>query len=160
MSQGKAIVFQDNIDTDQIIGAQYLTLPTITHMVEHTFEHHSCFTEDYSRGDFIVAADNFGCGSSREQAAAVLKELGVGGIIAKSFARIFFRNAINLGIPLFECSRADSINHLDLLEVSDTGIRNLVSGETYTITPLPPFMKTFIKSGGMIPYLQQQKGRG
>lgn len=156
MEYKKAITFGENIDTDQIIGAQYLSLPTIAQMAKHTFEHHPNFVENYTKGDFIVATENFGCGSSREQAPAVLKELGISGIVAKSFARIFFRNSINLGIPLIECPQADEIPHLAPLEIKDDSLCNPVTGETYSITPLPPFMKNFLESGGIVAHLRKK----
>src|SRR3989338_996716 len=127
MIDGKAIKFNDNVDTDQIIGAQYLILATVDDMVKHAFENYKHFREDYSKGDIIIGGHNFGCGSSREQAHAVLKQSGVGAIIAKDFARIFYRNAINLGIVVLECSRTDNISHLDKLEIDFSAgrIRNL-----------------------------------
>lgn len=155
MITGKAITFGNNIDTDQIIGAQYLTLPTIAQMSHHLFEHHGQFTENYSSGDFIVGGENFGCGSSREQAPAVLQERGVAAIVAVSFARIFFRNAINLGLRLIECPAAAEISAGDRLEVDNDHLRNLTTGKEYLIEPLPPFVQSIVDRGGVIGRLQK-----
>jgi 3-isopropylmalate/(R)-2-methylmalate dehydratase small subunit len=150
----KVIKFGDNIDTDQIVASQHLSLPSIAAMKQYTFEHHANFTENYSQGDFVVADENFGCGSSREQAPAVLKELGVGAIIAKSFARIFFRNSINLGILLIECPESDKIDNLDEISVDlDNGkISNLTKNEEYIIVPMIGFLKEVLDAGGIVPY--------
>ena len=107
---GKSFTFGDNVDTDQILPSQYLVLPTIKEMSKHAMEPLSPdFTQKYRSGDIIIAGHNFGCGSSREQAPAVLKELGVQVIIAKDFARIFFRNCINIGILLIELKETDEL---------------------------------------------------
>lgn len=152
--KGKAITFGDNIDTDQIIGAHHLTRPDIVAMAPYAFEHHSHFTRDFARGDIIVAATNFGCGSSREQAPAVLKERGVAAIVARSFARIFFRNAINLGLPLVECPKAGEIKPLEHLEIEGDQLQSLTTGRTFRIVPLPPFIRAFIDSGGVVAHLR------
>jgi 3-isopropylmalate/(R)-2-methylmalate dehydratase small subunit len=150
----KVIKFGDNIDTDQIVASQHLSLPSIAAMTQYTFEHHANFTDNYKEGDFVVANENFGCGSSREQAPAVLKELGVGAIIAKSFARIFFRNSINLGILLIECPEADRIDNLDEISVDlDNGkISNHTKNEEYIIVPMTGFLKEVLDAGGIVPY--------
>jgi 3-isopropylmalate/(R)-2-methylmalate dehydratase small subunit len=156
MITGKAIVFGKNIDTDQIIGAQYLTLPTIALMSEHLFENHAQFTRHFSSGDIIVAGENFGCGSSREQAPAVLKERGVAAIVAASFARIFFRNAINLGLRLIECRQAAEMSAGDRLQINYDTLRNLTTTRTYHIEPLPPFLQDIADRGGVVGYLQKK----
>lgn len=150
----KVIKFGDNIDTDQIVASQHLSLPSIAAMKEFTFEHHANFTDNYKEGDFVVADENFGCGSSREQAPAVLKELGVSAIIAKSFARIFFRNSINLGILLIECPDADRIDNFDEISVDlDNGkIRNKTKNEEYKIVPMTGFLKDVLDAGGIVSY--------
>ena len=150
----KVIKFGDNIDTDQIVASQHLSLPSIEAMKEYTFEHHANFTENFKEGDFVVADENFGCGSSREQAPAVLKELGVSAVIAKSFARIFFRNAINLGILVIECPQADRIDNLDEISVDlDNGkITNKTKNEDYEIVPITGFLKEVLDAGGIVPY--------
>jgi len=157
MIRGKAIKFGKNIDTDQIIGAHHLNLPTIGDMAPFAFENAPHFVEDFKRGDIIVGEDNFGCGSSREQAPAILKHLGVGAIVAHSFARIFFRNAINLGIRLIECPEAGKIDPLELLEIDNDRLRSLKKGNEYGITPLPPFICGIMADGGIIAHLQRKK---
>jgi 3-isopropylmalate/(R)-2-methylmalate dehydratase small subunit len=156
MIQGKAIKFGNNIDTDQIIGAHHLTLPTIRDMAQHAFEHYANFITHFERGDILVGEDNFGCGSSREQAPAVLKERGVAVIVARGFARIFFRNAINLGLRLVVCSEAASIAELDVLEITTDRLRNVTKGREYAIEPLPPFVREILKGGGIVPYLRKK----
>ena len=157
MREGKAIIFGNNIDTDQIIGAQHLVLPTIGEMARYTFEHHAHFVTGFARGDILVAGDNFGCGSSREQAAAVLKELGVAAVIARGFARIFFRNAINLGLLLIVCPEASEIEAGDKLTITVEKIGNETTGAEYAREPLPPFVAGLLKSGGIIPYLRKDR---
>lgn len=155
MTHQKAITFGSNIDTDQILGAQYLTLSTIGEMAKHTFENYPDFVNNFTKGDIIVGEENFGCGSSREQAPAVLKELQIGAIVAKSFARIFFRNAINQGILLLECPEASEIELLEPLEIEDNFLRNPKTDRKYEITPLPPFMHAILKSGGIVNHLKK-----
>ncbi len=159
MIKNKVIKFGDNIDTDQIIPAQYLSMATIQDMAPHTFEFYENFTNDFKPGDIIAGNENFGCGSSREQAPAVLKERGVSAVVAKSFARIFYRNAINLGILLVECEKADEIRHGDILEIDPQKgiIRNITAKSDYEITPLPPFMQEILNCGGIIKYLEQKR---
>jgi 3-isopropylmalate/(R)-2-methylmalate dehydratase small subunit len=156
MIQGKAIKFGNNIDTDQIIGAHHLTLSTISDMVRYTFEHHAHFITHFERGDILVGEDNFGCGSSREQAPAVLKERGVAAIVARGFARIFFRNAINLGLRLIICPETADIVDLDILAIDTDRLRNVTTGREYVIEPLPSFVCEILKGGGIIPYLQKK----
>ena len=154
MIQGKAIKFGNNIDTDQIIGAHHLSLPTIQAMAQFTFEHHAHFIAHFTSGDILVGEENFGCGSSREQAPAVLKERGVAAIVACGFARIFFRNAINLGLRLIVCAEAAEIMELEMLELDNDRLRNLTTGRDYGIEPLPPFVREILDCGGIIPYLR------
>ncbi len=156
MIQGKAIVFGDNIDTDQIIGAHHLTRPSIAAMAPCAFEHHAHFQRDFAAGDIIVAGRNFGCGSSREQAPAVLLEQGVAAVVAVSFARIFFRNAINLGLALIECPEAGEIRPLEQLGIDGDTIKSLATGRQYGIVPLPPFIQVFIDSGGVVAHLRDR----
>jgi 3-isopropylmalate dehydratase small subunit len=160
MIKGKAITYGKNIDTDQIIGARHLILPTIADMAPYAFEHYRNFTAHFRSGDILVAEENFGCGSSREQAPAVLKQRGVGAIVACSFARIFFRNAINLGLPLFVCAQAAEIGERAHLEIDGAWLRDVTAGRQYTIEPLPPFIVEIVESGGIIPYLQKKGGSG
>ena len=156
MIQGKAIKFGKNIDTDQIIGAHHLSLPTIRDMAPFAFENAPHFVQHFKRGDIIVGEDNFGCGSSREQAPALLKQRGVGAIVARSFARIFFRNAINLGIVLIECPEADKISHLEMLEIDNDRLRSPKNGRKFGITALPPFICGILADGGIIAYIRRK----
>ena len=121
---GTIFKFHTDVDTDQIIASQYLLFPTIDEMKTHTFESlDPDFASKVKPGDFVVAAENFGCGSSREQAPSVLKALGVRAVIAKSFARIFYRNSINIGLPVIVCKDLyDHIEDGDQMELSLTGI--------------------------------------
>ena len=155
---GKVFKFHTDVDTDQIIASQYLLFPTIDEMKVHTFESlDKDFASKVKPGDYVVAAENFGCGSSREQAPSVLKALGVKAVVAKSFARIFYRNAINIGLPILECDQAvKSIEAGDKLEVNfDTGvITNLTKNEKYQGEAFPEFMQKIINSNGLIGYIK------
>jgi 3-isopropylmalate/(R)-2-methylmalate dehydratase small subunit len=157
---GKAWKFGDGIDTDIIIPARHLILP-LEEMKHKAMEPlRPEFAARVSHGDVIVAGRNFGCGSSREQAPAVLKELGISAIVAVSFARIFFRNAINLGIPVVECE--DIYRHIqegDLVEIllSTGRIRLPEKGLEFSGSPLPDFLLEVINDGGLIPHLAAKK---
>lgn len=155
MIRGKAIKFGDNIDTDQIIGAHYLSLPTIAEMAGHAFEHAPQFVAHFSMGDIIVGGRNFGCGSSREQAPAVLKERGVGAVVACGFARIFFRNAINQGLLLIECPEAGQIRELEELSIEAGRLRSLATDRGFKVRPMPDFIRALIDEGGIIAHLRQ-----
>ena len=155
---GRIFKFDKDVDTDQIIASQYLLFPTIDEMKSHTFESlDSDFASAVKPGDFVVADDNFGCGSSREQAPSVLKALGVKAVIAKSFARIFYRNAINIGLPVIVCKELhDEVNAGDECELSlEDGIIT-VNGKTYTCTKLPAKMQTILNQGGLIASLNDE----
>lgn len=156
---GHIFKFHTDVDTDQIIASQYLLFPTIDEMKTHAFESlDPDFASRVQPGDFVVAAENFGCGSSREQAPSVLKALGVKAVIAKSFARIFYRNAINIGLPILECeAAAEAIENGDEVEVNfDEGtITNLTKGETYQAEPFPAFIQEIIAAGGLLPSLRR-----
>ncbi len=158
MDVGKAIKFGDNIDTDQIISGEFLCLPTIKDMVKYTFRNCENFIENFHEGDFIVGGNNFGSGSAREQAVSVLKEIGVKAVIAKDFARIFYRNALNLGVLVLECNDADKISNLDVLQIDiNSGtIINLTQKVTYKINPIPEFIKEIIHAGGVVNYLKNK----
>ena len=156
---GRIFKFDKDVDTDQIIASQYLLFPTIDEMKSHTFESlDSDFASAVKPGDFVVADDNFGCGSSREQAPSVLKALGVKAVIAKSFARIFYRNAINIGLPVIVCKELhDEVNAGDKCELSlEDGIIT-VNGKTYTCTKLPAKMQAILNQGGLIASLNGEK---
>jgi 3-isopropylmalate dehydratase small subunit len=159
--KGRAWKFGDNVDTDTIIPGKYLHLTNIKEAASHAMEGlDPSFTSKIEKGDMIVAGRNFGCGSSREMAAAVLKELGIGAVIAVSFARIFFRNAINLGLPAIECPDTKEIMERDLIEVDLTS--GEIVGERFNIiktSRLPEFMLEILRSGGLVQAKRQQRGR-
>ena len=154
MDMGTIFKFHNDLDTDQIIASQYLLLPNLDEMKGHTFESlDPDFSKKVKPGDFVVGGENFGCGSSREQAPGVLKALGVKAVIAKSFARIFFRNAINIGLAILECDQAaNEINQGDEVQVDfDSGvIKDLTTGKVYQAQPFPPFIQNIIKNGGLM----------
>jgi len=156
---GNVWKFGDNIDTDLIIAARYLNTSDPQKLAEHVMEDADPeFTKKLNPGDIIVAGENFGCGSSREHAPIALKAAGVSAVVAKSFARIFYRNAFNMGLPIFELKEADKIDEKDLIKIDlDAGkIENLTKGESYDFTPIPPFMQELIASGGLINYAKEQ----
>jgi 3-isopropylmalate/(R)-2-methylmalate dehydratase small subunit len=156
---GKVWKFGDNIDTDIIIPARYLILP-IEEAKEKAMEPiRPSFSKEFEKGGIIIAGRNFGCGSSREQAPAVLRALGVSAIMAKTFARIFFRNTINLGIPAIECKEAcDKIEEGEEIAIEpETGkIKLLKQAITLQGSKLPPFLLEIIKDGGLIPHLKKR----
>jgi 3-isopropylmalate dehydratase small subunit len=158
---GRCWVFRDNIDTDVILPTQYLLLPDVRSMSVHAFEPlRPNFVKEVKKGDVIVAGKNFGCGSSREQAPAVLKELGVAAIVAKSFARIFYRNSINLGLPVIECSTLyGEVEEGDILEIDlENGvIINKRTGKIYKSTKIPEYVMDIIRYGGLVEYMKQVK---
>jgi len=158
---GKAWTFGDNVDTDQIIPARYLITSDPKELAEHCLEDMAPeFTKKVSVGDIIVGRRNFGCGSSREHAPIAIKGAGVAAVVAKSFARIFYRNSINIGLPLFETDAADGIEQGDVLEVNpSTGeIKNLTKDETYQAQPLPGFAQEIMAAGGLMNYVARKKG--
>ena len=154
---GKIFKFHTDVDTDQIIASQYLLFPSIDEMKRHTFESlDPDFAAAVKPGDFVVAAENFGCGSSREQAPSVLKALGVKAVLAKSFARIFYRNAINIGLPVIVCK--DLYDHVEAgqdMELSLTEGIVTVGDQTYTCTKLPAYMQGILDQGGLIASLNK-----
>ena len=156
---GKIFKFHTDVDTDQIIASQYLLFPTIDEMKAHTFESlDSTFAERVKPGDYVVAAENFGCGSSREQAPGVLKALGVQAVIAKSFARIFFRNAINIGLPAIVCKDLpDDVKTGDSMELHMSDGTATANGKTYTCTKLPEYMQGILNQGGLIASLNKEE---
>jgi 3-isopropylmalate/(R)-2-methylmalate dehydratase small subunit len=156
---GKAWKFGDDVNTDEIIPARYLSLSDPGQLAEHVMEDADPkFPSKVKPGDIIVAGKNFGCGSSREHAPVAIKGAGVSCVIAKSYARIFFRNSFNMGLLIFECPAAvDSIKEGDMLEVDpDKGvIRNTSTGETFDVAPIPPFMKELLEDGGLIAHIRK-----
>jgi 3-isopropylmalate/(R)-2-methylmalate dehydratase small subunit len=158
--KGKAIKLGDNISTDDIIPGRFAhlrsNLPELSkHVLEDTMPG---FAAKVKPGDFLVAGKNLGLGSSREHAPVVIKMSGVGAILAKSAARIFFRNAINQGLPILLCN-TDKIGDGDELEIDLTGgiVSNLTSGITLDCSKMPPIMTAILKEGGLIPYIQKYK---
>ncbi len=150
--------FGDDIDTDAIIPGKYLTINKPEELAKHAFEGvRPEFARGIKEGDIIVAGFNFGCGSSREHAPLALKGAKVKCIIAKSFARIFFRNAINIGLPLLECPDTDKIEEEDNLEVDfESGlITNNTKNQTYQATPLPDFVRGIVDAGGLIGFARE-----
>lgn len=154
---GKIFKFHTDVDTDQIIASQYLLFPTIDEMKTHTFESlDPAFATEVKPGDYVVAAENFGCGSSREQAPSVLKALGVKAVIAKSFARIFYRNSINIGLPVIVCK--DLYDHVEAgedMELSMVDGTVTVGDQVYTCTKLPAYMQGILDQGGLIASLNK-----
>lgn len=157
-TKGKAFKYGDNVDTDVIIPARYLNTSDVAALALHCMEDiDENFVKNVSTGDVIVAGRNFGCGSSREHAPLVIKACGTGCVIAKSFARIFYRNAINIGLPILECeAAADGISLGDKVSIDfNTGIiYNLTKGEKYTAQPFPDFIQDIIKCGGLLASLK------
>ena len=150
--------FGDNIDTDVIIAARYLNTSEPALLAKHVMEDADpSFSSKVSKGDIIVAGENFGCGSSREHAPIAIKAAGVDIVIAKSFARIFYRNAFNTGLLILECKDTDKIAEDDKLEVSlDNGsIKNLSKNEEYKFEAMPEFMQELVKAGGLINYAKK-----
>lgn len=159
MSVGKIFKFHNDLDTDQIIASQYLLLPDIEEMKVHTFESLDPeFPEKVKQGDYVVGGENFGCGSSREQAPGVLKALGVQAVVAKSFARIFYRNAINIGLPVIVCKELpDAVENGDEMELSLTEGVARANGKTYSCTKLPAYMQQILSQGGLIASLNKEE---
>ncbi|GAG66022.1 unnamed protein product [marine sediment metagenome] len=160
MLKGKVHKYGANVNTDVIIPARYLNISDPAELAKHCMEDIDAeFVSKRQPGDIIMATTNFGCGSSREHAPLAIKAAGVSCVIAKSFARIFFRNAINIGLPLLECSEAvDNTKAGDILEVDlSTGkIKNVSSGRMFTAKPYPEFMAGLISAGGLIEYTKQR----
>ncbi len=152
--EGDVIKYGRDVDTDCIIAARYLNTSDPDELAKHCMQDlDPTFVERVKPGDIIVAEENFGCGSSREHAPICIKASGVSVVIAKSFARIFYRNSINIGLPIMECPEAvDGINEGDRVSVdADTGvIVNETTGVTFTAQPFPPFIKEIIEDGGLV----------
>ena len=153
-AKGKVFKYGDNVDTDVIIPARYLNTSDAKELAAHCMEDIDTeFVKNVSTGDIMVGGWNFGCGSSREHAPLVIKENGVGCVIAKSFARIFYRNAINIGLAILECEEAaEEINAGDSVSVDfDTGvITDNTTGKIYKAQPFPEFIQNIIKKGGLL----------
>ncbi len=158
-TEGCVFRYPDNVDTDVIIPARYLNTPDAKSLAAHCMEDiDPDFPQKVQPGDIIVAGWNFGCGSSREHAPLAIKTCGTGCVIAKSFARIFYRNAINIGMPILECEQAaEEIQAGDRVSVDfDTGlISDLTTGKTYQAAPFPAFIQNIIKKGGLLASLKE-----
>jgi 3-isopropylmalate/(R)-2-methylmalate dehydratase small subunit len=158
--KGKVFKYGADVNTDAIIPARYLNLSQPAELAAHCMEDIDVsFLKKVKPGDIIMATNNFGCGSSREHAPLAIKAAGVSCVIAASFARIFFRNAINIGLPLLECPEAVAGTDAgDILEVDLTRgrIRNVTKDKTFTARPYPDFMSELIAAGGLIPYTKQR----
>lgn len=153
-AHGTAHKYGDNVDTDVIIPARYLNTSDHKELAAHCMEDiDKDFINKIKEGDIIVATENFGCGSSREHAPIAIKASGISCVIASTFARIFYRNAINIGLPILECSEAaNDIDDRDEISIDfDTGIiTNITKGKTYKAQPFPDFIKEIISKGGLL----------
>ncbi len=158
MSESKVWKFDNDVDTDQIIASQYLLLPNIDEMKVYTFESLDPeFAAKVQAGDIIVAAENFGCGSSREQAPSVLKALGVKAVLAKSFARIFYRNAINIGLPVIVCKELhEHVENGSMADLDLSAGTVTVGGQVFECTKLPEYMQNILNQGGLIASLNKE----
>ncbi|MGI6202116.1 MAG: 3-isopropylmalate dehydratase small subunit [Eubacteriales bacterium] len=159
-ARGKVVKYGDNVDTDVIIPARYLNTSDPAELAAHCMEDiDPDFRNKIKPGDIIVGGRNFGCGSSREHAPIAIKASGISCVIASTFARIFYRNAINIGLAIVECPEAaESISEGDEVEVDfDAGtIVNHTTGERFNIAPFPPFIQTIIKAGGLMKTLEKE----
>ncbi len=157
--QGKAWKFGDDVDTDAIIPARYLNTSDPEELAKHCMEDADPeFMQKMRSGDIIVAAKNFGCGSSREHAPIAIKAAGVSCVVAKSFARIFYRNAFNTGFPILESAEAaEEIKSGDELRIDPAAgkIENLTTGKMYQVKPIPPFMQELIDDGGLMSHISK-----
>lgn len=153
---GKAWVFGDNVDTDQIIPAEYLVTMDNSELASHAFENAMPdFARKVRAGDIVVAGRNFGCGSSREHAPRALLGAGVSCVVAESFARIFFRNAINLGLPVIEAKLAASRGDTVRVDLEKGVVENSTKGKKVDFAGYPPFIMMLIDKGGLIPYTKE-----
>lgn len=160
-ARGYIFKYGDNVDTDVIIPARYLNNTTGEELAKHCMEDiDKDFVFKVKKGDIIVARKNFGCGSSREHAPLAIKSAGISCVIADTFARIFYRNAINIGLPIIECKEAaEAINSGDEVEVNfDTGIiKNITTGEEFKGQAFPEFMQNIINAGGLVAYVNGKR---
>ncbi len=159
MIKGKAHKFGNDINTDEIIAAKYLNLTDDKELGSHCMETLDAdFSRKVSAGDIIVAGKNFGCGSSREHAPIAIKGAGISCVVAKNFARIFFRNTINIGLPILEVSEAGEINSQDLLEIdlAKGEVKNLTKNKTYKSASFPKFMQELVDAGGLMNWVKRR----
>ena len=160
MSQGKVWKYTDNVDTDVIIPARYLNTASHEELAKHCMEDiDETFSKEVKESDIIVAGENFGCGSSREHAPIAIKASGISLVIAKSFARIFYRNAINIGLPILEhptlsdeCSKNDTIE----FDLTNGVVKNLTTGKQYECTKFPNEIQKLVNAGGLINYTREK----
>ncbi len=160
-TRGKAFKYGDNVDTDVIIPARYLNTSDPNELAKHCMEDiDKDFVKKVQSGDIIVAKQNFGCGSSREHAPMAIKGAGVSCVIASTFARIFYRNSFNIGLPILECDEAaEKVDYGDELEVDfvEGTIKNITKDEVYYAEPLPDFMQEIIAADGLVNYIKDKK---
>ena len=157
---GKVWRFTDNVDTDQIIPAQYLVTGDPVELGKHAFENvRPEFATQAGKGDIIVADDNFGCGSSREHAPRALMGIGISCVIAKSFARIFYRNSINIGLPVIECDVEADEGDTISVDFEAGNLLNETTGKTYAFKSMPDFLIHLIDAGGLVCYVKDQLDR-
>lgn len=163
MIRGKVWKFGDHVDTDVIIPARYLNAPEPSELAKHCMEDiDASFAGAVQSGDIMVGGWNFGCGSSREHAPVAIQASGITCVIAASFARIFYRNSINIGFPILECPEAsEAIKAGDIVTVdTETGkITDETTGQVFEAKPFPPFIQKIIESGGLLPYLKEKQGK-
>jgi 3-isopropylmalate/(R)-2-methylmalate dehydratase small subunit len=161
--KGKVYRVESNINTDVIMPGRWCHLTDPDELVRHCMEDYDRdFLKKISAGDIIVADENFGCGSSREVAPLSIKAAGIGAVVAKSFARIFYRNSINIGLPIFESPEcAEATQAGDVLEIDMFGgkIKNLTHEQVFSFVPFPPFMKTIIEKGGLGGWVKEKMGK-
>jgi len=161
--EGKVWKFGKDIDTDLIIAARYLNTSDPAELAKHVMEDADPeFVNKMSPGDIIVADENFGCGSSREHAPIALKAAGIAAVIAPTFARIFYRNAFNMGLPIFELPESAEIDEGDVVSVDMAAgtVTNKTKGKTYSFTPIPSFMQELLDAGGLMNYAKQEIAEG
>lgn len=161
--EGKVWRFGQDIDTDLIIAARYLNTSDPKELAKHVMEDADPeFVSKMAPGDIIVAGNNFGCGSSREHAPIALKAAGIAAVIAPTFARIFYRNAFNMGLPIFELEESAEINEGDIVSIDmDKGtVTDKTTGKTYSFTPIPPFMQELLSAGGLMKYAEEEVKAG
>ncbi|MDI6757656.1 MAG: 3-isopropylmalate dehydratase small subunit [Endomicrobiia bacterium] len=158
--KGKVHKYGDNINTDEIIPARHLSTTDPDDLGKHCLEDlDAAFMKKVRKGDILSVGKNFGCGSSREHAVISLKAAGVAAIVAESYARIFFRNAINTGLPVFVSKETSKIKNGEIIAINahKGEIKNVSSGASYRAEPMPPFVENIIKSGGLISYVRKKK---
>lgn len=157
--KGRVWRFGDDVDTDAIIPARYLNTSDPKELASHVMEDaDGDFPKKVRPGDILAAGKNFGCGSSREHAPIAIKAAGIGAVVAKSFARIFYRNAFNIGLPIFEAPDMTGVEDGDVLEINADGglIKNLTKNTEFAAKPIPPFMQELIASGGLIEWTKRK----